>query len=746
MVNAKLSNLQAATLAGGELIYIVSGGNSRKATLGAIGAQLMQDTGQTAARTTLGVSSTILPAISANTMLVDDTGGNQRENKTFAQVASLIGFKQSDRDTVAQMLNNYALIVGNVTVTIPTDVATLNAAMTAVSRWVVADGALVTLAFTDGDQPHSSTIVIDHPYASKFLVTSANGIISPTFVSVTSVTGSAGNWSVTYSITGGASITTAMCARIAAPKGRRAHIIAGRVNLNSASTTVSGTDTVFNAGDVGLVDQTQSITIDRVLGGNQVRTIDTVTNNTSFTVTVAPSASVNPAMLVAATANAVGTGTIQVTGTAVAGTGTAFDTELTVGDVVFWTDDPSAVTANAAWAGVVTSITNATAAVLDTGPPVNSGATRSFVVGSNIYAHCGAHRITAASATSITVLNKSLSKPAVFGVTDLAIRIPRSTLRMTADVTGIEIAAGRMSPTIKDISIRGTASGNLNNDHGISVGRVQSADQIIQKGGTLLLEASTAILDFAGSGLFVRSGFASADFVAISGCYNGIAASVGGVVEARSACLVGNTSRGATAPIGGVLNLEEARIAGNAVSVSIGSGAAHLAYATMFGSTSEHVIASGGTIDTMNNTTVMAAGTDGIKIEGGQVNGDDINVQASGTHGINADAGGFRGSRASTHANGGDGIRCSDGAIVRNQTGYSCTNVGNGRYALRGGIIYVDTTRAYYNGDYAARCLGPLAAITHTNGGVAGNVGGTFLADAAGANTLSALGSYIRTT
>lgn len=57
-VNAVLSNLQAATaLAGGELIYIVQGGNSRKATLGALGAQLIEDATAAEGRTTLGLGT-----------------------------------------------------------------------------------------------------------------------------------------------------------------------------------------------------------------------------------------------------------------------------------------------------------------------------------------------------------------------------------------------------------------------------------------------------------------------------------------------------------------------------------------------------------------------------------------------------------------------------------------------------------------------------------------------------------------
>lgn len=59
-INAELSDLTAATsLAGGELIYVVQGGNSRRSTLGAVGAQLLGDTGETAALNTLGGGETI---------------------------------------------------------------------------------------------------------------------------------------------------------------------------------------------------------------------------------------------------------------------------------------------------------------------------------------------------------------------------------------------------------------------------------------------------------------------------------------------------------------------------------------------------------------------------------------------------------------------------------------------------------------------------------------------------------------
>lgn len=67
MANSKASELAAANLTGGELIYIVKGGNSRKATLGATGALLMEDTGQTQALTTLGGAATGLALFRAAT-------------------------------------------------------------------------------------------------------------------------------------------------------------------------------------------------------------------------------------------------------------------------------------------------------------------------------------------------------------------------------------------------------------------------------------------------------------------------------------------------------------------------------------------------------------------------------------------------------------------------------------------------------------------------------------------------------
>src|SRR5687767_1995121 len=90
-INSILSDLISATPAGGDLIYIVQGGNSRQATLGTVGALLLQDTGQTAARATIGavIGSTVqawnanldeLATVNAGTAgkaLLDDTGITQ---------------------------------------------------------------------------------------------------------------------------------------------------------------------------------------------------------------------------------------------------------------------------------------------------------------------------------------------------------------------------------------------------------------------------------------------------------------------------------------------------------------------------------------------------------------------------------------------------------------------------------------------------------------------------------------------
>lgn len=68
MANKKLSGLTEATSpAGGELIYLVQGGNSRKLTLGAVGAKLLDDTGFTGALTSIGVTA-------LGRSLLDDTG------------------------------------------------------------------------------------------------------------------------------------------------------------------------------------------------------------------------------------------------------------------------------------------------------------------------------------------------------------------------------------------------------------------------------------------------------------------------------------------------------------------------------------------------------------------------------------------------------------------------------------------------------------------------------------------------
>src|SRR5688572_20733300 len=55
-VNSKLADITAAVPAGGDLIYIEQGGNSRHAILGTVGAQLLSDTGTTTALSTLGLT------------------------------------------------------------------------------------------------------------------------------------------------------------------------------------------------------------------------------------------------------------------------------------------------------------------------------------------------------------------------------------------------------------------------------------------------------------------------------------------------------------------------------------------------------------------------------------------------------------------------------------------------------------------------------------------------------------------
>lgn len=66
-ISSNLSDLIAATAGNGDLIYIVQGGNSRKMTLGTVGAQLLADTGYTGALTSIGVTA-------FGRSLLDDTG------------------------------------------------------------------------------------------------------------------------------------------------------------------------------------------------------------------------------------------------------------------------------------------------------------------------------------------------------------------------------------------------------------------------------------------------------------------------------------------------------------------------------------------------------------------------------------------------------------------------------------------------------------------------------------------------
>lgn len=85
-INAKLEDITvASTPTGGELIYIVQGGNSRQLALGAVGAGLIVDTGETGARTLVGLSgySTIPGSSDVNL----ETGSGSFRTRTIAEDA-----------------------------------------------------------------------------------------------------------------------------------------------------------------------------------------------------------------------------------------------------------------------------------------------------------------------------------------------------------------------------------------------------------------------------------------------------------------------------------------------------------------------------------------------------------------------------------------------------------------------------------------------------------------------------------
>lgn len=321
-----------------------------------------------------------------------------------AEKATAGGAAQNDLSNVAaSVVKALAGTVADTTVNVPGDYATLSAALAAVDTFI-SSSATVTIE-VDGHQSLTQT-EIDNPHFGRVKIRGATAL-SKTLVSIDGVTGSAGAWSVTATLSDatGVSVGDVVMVRDVTPgagapgeyTGRpvagalhRGFYMMGYLTTSGTSATLSG-----SAGGTYLANT------DLIVVNGEVRQVSSVAAS-SFTLNAALTKNVT-------TFNGwhhmrAGAGTIEVSSGTVTGTGTAFNTAANVGDLM-------AVVGYGIYP--ISAITDADTATIDN---VTIPAGTAYGIISLGELHEGAWVVTAVSGSQVTWTNTGRganSKPPV---------------------------------------------------------------------------------------------------------------------------------------------------------------------------------------------------------------------------------------------------------------------------------------------------------------------------------------------
>lgn len=135
-----------------------------------------------------------------------------------------------------------------ITLTIPTNCATLAAALTAIARWVIPDNTVVTIQIPTGAIALSASTVINHPYGAQIAIVGA-ATVTTTASAAGAVTGSAGAWAVPLTVASGTGIAANDYVILRNVTGTgRFRLFAGLCKVTSVvSNTVTITNTAKNA-------------------------------------------------------------------------------------------------------------------------------------------------------------------------------------------------------------------------------------------------------------------------------------------------------------------------------------------------------------------------------------------------------------------------------------------------------------------------------------------------------------------
>lgn len=415
---------------------------------------------------------------------------------------------------------------------------------------------------------------------------------------ITAVSGSAGGWSVTATLDSGSDVAVGdyvlvknVTPGIGAPGGLSGRAPFGELRLgffaqSSSLVTTSGT-TVTLSDSVSAVASATLAVGDLVIIKGEIRTVATVSNGATFTVDVAFSRDVTSGVQYWYHCRAA-TGTATVSSTTVTGTGTAFLTQVNVGDLLLF-----------AGYGVrrVTAIASDTSLTLDGTLTIGSGVAFGVVTGGEQHEGCWA--VTAVNGTSVTWTNTmrtAQSKPPLNNVTAGDVTVLKSVLKTASAISGWVV--GEASTLYLDkVAVVGaggstTVGIDLRGYSGTGVANAVLGDEVGVSGfgygarlvGPSYLYASGAV--FSGHtvrGLDITDGARSylANATISGNVGNGIFIGPGGYARLSNARSLGNSADGLRMEVGGAIWADFAYFCAN------GSRGVHVV-----GGTNTHVVGS----------------------------------------------------------------------------------------------------------------------------------------------------------